>query len=453
MRIVIAAFTAAISLSALAAPVAPAAPTKVNVRIEGKTETLFEGPVLTDGHNVRAAESDSKAPASGRPCDGTNGGRHPTPGPTPTVASVDAMSILGEDFDGQWYPGFDDYFVKRWGPDAEDEGHGEYWGLLVNDVFANVGGCQYQLDGGDEVLWVYDAFDGRPNLALFPEEAAYASGPRPLTATAQLGEPFPLEVVTYEDDLESVPPATPARSGSGPYEGAEVAPVLTNGEGFEKVDTSDPATKTTDSEGKVTVAFDTAGWHRIKATVAGAGGESVIRSNRIDVCVAATGSPPPAVEPPLEGASSCGELPAADAVREAGEELPTEDDSSAGGPVGGSPVVPAGASPGAGPLRDPVRVTVPKLDRSDLTHGRVGVSWRVLSAGVGIERWRISSQTLGRRGAPYVSRATGSKGTAATLRLPPGASYRLRFTVVDVLGRSSAIALGKVVVPPAGRRP
>ena len=456
MRIFIAALTAAISLSALAAPVASAAPSQVNVRIEGKAETLFEGPVLTDGHNVRAAESDSKAPASGRPCDGTNNGQNPTPGPTPTAASVDAMSILGEDFDGQWYPGYDDYFLKRWGPDAQDPtapSGGEYWGLLVNDVFTNVGGCQYQLDGGDEVLWVYDAFDGRPNLALFPEEAAYTSGPRPLTATAQLGEPFPLEVVTYEDDLETVPPATPARSGSGPYEGAEVAPVLMNDKGFEKVDTSDPATRTTDSEGKVAIAFDTAGWHRIKATVAGVGGESVIRSNRIDVCVPTTGPPPPPVEPPLEGAGDCGELPAADVVREAEEELPPEDDSSTAGPAGGSPVAPAGASPDAGPPPDPVRVTAPKLDRGDLARGRVGVSWRVLSAGAGIERWRISSQTLGRRGAPYVSRATGTDRTSATLRLPPGVAYRLRFTIVDVLGRSSTIALGKVVVPPAGRRP
>jgi len=448
MRIFIAALTAAISLSALVAPVAPAAPTQVNVRIEGETETLFEGPVLTDGHNVRAAESDSKAPASGRPCNGTNHGQNPTPGPTPTAASVDAMSILGEDFDGQWYPGYDDYFIKRWGPDAQDlTAGGESWGVLVNDVFTNVGGCQYQLDGGDEVLWVYDAFGGRPTLALFPEEAAYTSGPRPLTVTAQLGEPFPLEVVTYEDDLESVPPATPQRSGSGPYEGAEVAPVLTNGEGFEKVDTADPATKTTDSEGKVAITFDTAGWHRIKATVAVAGGESVIRSNRLDICVPATGPSPP----PLEGAVDCGELPAADAVREAENELPSEDDSSGGGAAGGSPAAPAGASPGAGPPPDSVRVTVPKLDRGDLARGRVGVSWRVLSAGAGIGRWRISSQTLGRRGAPYVSRATGTKGTAATLRLPPGAAYRLRFTIVDVLGRSSTIALGKVVVPLAGR--
>ncbi len=451
MRIFIAALTAAISLSALAALGASAAPTQVNVRIEGKTETLFEGPVLTDGHNVRAAESDSKAPASGRPCDGTNHGQNPTPGATPTAASVDAMSILGEDFDGQWYPGYDDYFVKRWGPDAEDEGHGEYWGLLVNDVFTNVGGCQYQLDGGDEVLWAYDAFDGRPNLALFPEEATYVSGPRPLTATAQLGEPFPLEVVTYEDDLESVPPATPERSGSGPYEGAEVAPVLTSGEGFEKVDTSDPATKTTDSEGKVAIAFDTAGWHRIKATVAGVGDESVIRSNRLDICVPATGSPPPFMEPPLEGASDCGELPAADGVREAEAEPPAEDPPAAGSSTR-APSDSVSAHSGAGSPPDSVRVTVPKLDRGDLAHGRVGVSWRVLSAGVGIGRWRISSQTLGRRGAPYVSRATGTRGTAATLRLPQGAAYRLRFTIVDVLGRSSAIALGKVVVPLAGRR-
>lgn len=454
MRTTIATLAVAIPLlAALVAPTAWAAPSKVNVRIEGRAETLFEGPVLADGHNVRAS-SDSKAPPSGHPCDGTNGGSNPAPGPTPTAASVDAMSILGEDFDGLWYPGFDDYFLTRWGPDAQDPGAtggGAYWGLLVNDVFTNVGGCQYELDQGDEVLWVYDAFKGRPTLALFPGQPAYAGGPRPLTATAQLGVPFEVEVVSYGAGGESAPPPAPGRSGSTPYEGAEVAPVLTDAEGFERADTADPATQTTGSDGGAEIAFVTSGWHRIKAAAVGPGDESAIRSNRLDVCVPAAGSPAPPAEPPLEGASDCAQLPAADLVREA-------DVAPPGGGSGGDAKPPAagpGGASGSGQPQlgppPPLRIAAPRLDRSEAGRGLLTASWRVLGAATDSWRWRISSRRLGRGPARYASRATGADGTSATLRLPPGA-YRLRLTIVDALGRSAGAALGRVAVPRAGRR-
>jgi uncharacterized protein DUF4430 len=445
MRTAIAAFLAvSVFITVFAAPVAQASPTKVNVRIEGRTETLFEGPILTYGHNVRAS-SDAAAPATGRRCNGLNNGQNPSPGPTPTAASVDAMSILGEDFDGRWYgEPFEDYFVKRWGPDGQDEGSGAYWGLIVNDVFTNVGGCQYRLDEGDEVLWVYDAFKGRSALALFPEAAAYTAGPRPLTATAQLDVPFPVEVASYGDDEESVPPAAPGRTGSAPFPGAEVAPVLTDAQGFQRVDTADAATETTDPAGKTSITFTTPGWHRIKATVAGAGGESTVRSNRLDVCV------PPA-GPPLEGASGCGELPAADRVRVPPASAGEAETPKQGGPAIGQAPIAGKASQAAASVRGPVHITFPRLNRDRIGSGRVGVSWRVLDLGAGIEGWKISSKTLGRRGAGYVGRASGAGATSASVRLPLGATYRLRFTLTDLLGNSSAATIGKVVVPDGGR--
>ena len=179
-------------LLAQAAPV-QAAPTLLNVRIEGQSETLFEGPILTEGHEVEAS-SDTQE----RPCDGTNNGAHRTPGPTPTAASVDAIGLIGETFDGKWYPGYDDYFITRWGPDEQSATEGAYWGILVNNVFTSVGGCQYELGAGNEVLWVYNAFSDRPFLALFPVAAGYTSGARPLTATAELGKPFEVEVARLQ---------------------------------------------------------------------------------------------------------------------------------------------------------------------------------------------------------------------------------------------------------------
>jgi hypothetical protein len=443
MRTTIAAFTVAFLFSSFAAPVAQATPTEVNVRIEGRGETLFEGPILTEGHNVKAS-SDTKAPQSGRRCNGLNNGQNPTPGPTPTAASVDAMSIVGEGFDGQWYAEpFEDYFISRWGPDGQSEGNGEFWGLLVNNIFTDIGGCQYQVDGGDEVLWIYDAFKSKPLLALFP--AGYSGGARPLTATAALNEPFEVEVDAYEDDDESVPPASPERTGANPFEGAEVAPVVTNAKGFERVDVDDPGTVVTGTDGQASVIFDEPGWHRLKATRIGAGGkEDAIRSNRLDVCVP---------EPP---AADCGPLLPDDQVRvpppaETGEEPQPE---GPGGPKSGSEAKSSGAgatessqnagSPGAGRQ---VHLQLPRLDRSRIARGVVGVSWRVLDPGVGVANWAISSKALGRKGARYVTRARGTSGTSASLRLPTGVTYRLRITITDILGRRSTAVIGKVRVP------
>jgi hypothetical protein len=296
----------------IAATSAQAAPTLVNVRIEGKSETLFEGPIWTEGHYVQAS-SDSEA----RPCDGINplDPQNKAPGATPTAASVDAMSLIGETFDGQWYPGYHDYLITRLGPDHEEEGMS--WGILVNNVFTNVGGCQYELGAGDEVLWAYNAFDHRPFLALFP--AGDTSGTRPLTATAELNKPFEVEVLDYSDDAEDVPPVHPERTGSAPFEGADVSPVLTGANGFERVETENPASVTTDAQGRATITFTEPGWHRIKATALGSGGkESAIRSNRLDVCV------------PAEGESGCGASPAEDqarAVQRTAEEMLREDEA------------------------------------------------------------------------------------------------------------------------------
>jgi uncharacterized protein DUF4430 len=404
MRKAIAAFTAA-SLLVTVAPVVQAAPTSVNVRIEGKSETLFEKTIPVEAHDIKASSDTVE-----RRCDGINANDpwNVTPAATPTLASVDAMASIGETFDGQWYEGFEDYFLTRWGPDAQDPATGAYWGLLVNEVFTNVGGCQYQLDNGDEVLWVYDAFEGRPSLALFPEEAHYSSGPRPLNAIAQLGQPFPVEVVSYADDEEAVPGASPSRAGSSAYGGAQVAPVLTGAKGFEKVEVASPQTVTTNSAGRASLVFDQPGLHRIKATVLGGGVETAIRSNRLDVCVPAA-------------FGDCGE---------------TRPNSSAQSSQAPDP-----------PQVSAVRVGAFQLDRRKIAEGKLGVSWKTLDPGAGIKRWRVSSKTLGKKGARWVSRASGTKGTATTIHLPAGASYRLRLTVIDASGGESNTGIGKVTVP------
>jgi hypothetical protein len=481
--------TLCVVISALLAftSVAGAAPVTVNVRIEGAAETLFEGPVSVTAHGVKATSDPVE-----RSCNGINSldPWNTTPEPTATSSSVDAMSLIGETFDGQWYPGYDDYFIKRFGLDAERGG--KSWGIIVNNTFTDVGGCQYQLDAGDEVLWAFNAFNFRPFLALFP--AGYTGGSRPLTATATLGRRFEVEVDSYQDDAEDTPPAHPERAGSGGFAGADVSPVTTNPiNGFEKVNFEDPATVKTDSHGKASITFTTPGWHRIKATVPGATEEGAIRSNRLDVCV------------PAAGETDCGALPPEDEVRvpqatieaparelkeheeqeereaqEAQEKEEREErevvereerearetverarleteakeaaEKAAAARSGQSSPPPIQQPPASGSTPTPgaLRVSVPKVDPKQLKQGKVALGWTVLEAGAGVRSWTISSQSLASKKAPYVKRASGAAATSASLRLPPG-SYRLRFAVTDSLGRTSNVTIGKVVVP-GGKR-
>jgi hypothetical protein len=347
--------TILVSVGLIAPSLAQAEQTQVNVRIEGKSETLFEGPIWSEGHNIQAS-SDTRE----RPCDATNNHAHATPGPTPTASAVEAMRIVGETFDGHWYPGYDDYFITRWGADEQGPAEGAYWGILVNDVFTDVGGCQYELHEDDEVLWVYDAFKERAKLALFPADD-FVSRP-PLTAMVQLGQPFEVQVEAYGDGSEGDPPGEPDRADATPYSGARVAPVLTSPRGSERVQTASPEGATTNSEGKASITFTTPGWHRIKAgaPMNDEGEEEAVRSNRIDVCV------------PAHGETGCGPVPAEDDPRtapawagtseeehhETPAETPGGQDRSGGQASSGSQ---SGGGPGAAPSSS---TQTPALPRS-----------------------------------------------------------------------------------------
>jgi hypothetical protein len=268
---------------------AQAAPTELTVRIEGKDKTLFEGPILTEGHAVRAS-GDTEP----RTCDGTNNSAHPQPGPTPTASSADAMELAGQTFGADWYPGFDDYFIERWGPDEEDLSAGQFWGILVNGVLTPVGGCQWADQAGDEVLWVYDAFSGRRLLWLAAASDPALAPAKPLpTAHVLVGQPLTLEVEGYIGSEGASAEVQPAK-------GVSVGPVTTDPvTGFQGVDTAAPSAVTTAADGSATVSFATPGWHRIKAQKEA----GFIRSDRLDVCVEAVGG------------GSCGPLPDDAALR------------------------------------------------------------------------------------------------------------------------------------------
>jgi Domain of unknown function (DUF4430) len=209
--------------SAQAAPSATAVnATVVHLRIEGATRTIFEGPVLTSGHDVTTAAGGTHH------CDGTNGGVNPTAGPTATAAVDDAGHLAGFTWDGPYSATFDDYFVSRIGPDSQTDT--QFWGLLVNNQFSNVGGCQQRVALGDQVLWAYDAFNAAHYLALTGPAVARAGRPFTLTVTdAMTGDPIAGATVagrtTGADGTVSV---TVARSGVSTFKASRADSIRSN---------------------------------------------------------------------------------------------------------------------------------------------------------------------------------------------------------------------------------
>lgn len=155
---------------ALAVPaLAVASPTAVTVRVEGRTATIFDGPVTTDGKEVTTASGGTHT------CDGTNGGANPNPGPTPTTALDDASNAGRFSWDGDWFGSFEDFLVSRIGPDPVTDT--EFWGVFVNNVASEVGGCQFLLKAGDDVLWAFDAFSKKGILVTRGRDAVQTNRP------------------------------------------------------------------------------------------------------------------------------------------------------------------------------------------------------------------------------------------------------------------------------------
>ena len=149
----------------IAAPAAHAAPVTVDLRIEGPTRTVFEGPVTTDVRTFRYTGD-----AIAHRCDGTaadNLGTSPVPVPTRGAALAAAAEQAPFAMHGEWFPSLGS-------PSFTDIG-GEAVGYNVdtkrflveykNEQAAGIGSCGDPIGPGDRLLFAYNDGDD-PLLAL-----------------------------------------------------------------------------------------------------------------------------------------------------------------------------------------------------------------------------------------------------------------------------------------------
>jgi hypothetical protein len=244
---------------------ASAAPGTVLLRVEGSTKTLYEGPAAPGPETF-------EAPSSGgaHACDVTH--NTGTPGPelgNPTTALREVALAEGLAFDAEWFgsetgPGAGDFFVSQVGSDRNESSPPfDSWGLAVNYVSSEVGGCEVAPEAGSEFLWAYNFF----NLS----HVLRASGP----ASVEAGVPFTVHVAD-------------GASGAA-ISGAAI------GETVAGTTTALPGAPLTDAAGDATVVLAGAGTVTLKASRADS-----VRSNGLAVCVHAAGqtcTPAPSANP------------------------------------------------------------------------------------------------------------------------------------------------------------
>lgn len=201
----------------------------VTLRIEGLANTIYEGPILSGPRNITTPSGGTHL------CDGTNNGANPNPGNTPTAALDAASKLYGIAYDGTYSAEFADYFITSIGTSTQTAT--QFWGVLVNYEFTPTGGCQSEVKSGDQILWVFDAFNQQYFLKVEPR-----------TITVQKDKP---KTVTVTDG-----------STGTPISGAVINGV------------------TTDANGKATLTFPRRGVFQYKATKSGA-----VRSNVLVVLV------------------------------------------------------------------------------------------------------------------------------------------------------------------------
>ena len=256
MSIRAAGLTAAGVLSVLAlAPPALAAPVTVELRVEGPTRTLFEGPVTTDERRFRFSGDPTEYVCDGRAPAGSATTPQVTRGAAITAAAVEGGLDIRGTFNTEFQsPAFSAIAGESL---AFDPATQAFFGEYKNGRPSDTGACGDPIADGDRVLFAYGVF-GSPLLALAGAATARRGAAVELTVTDEAGRP--------------VAGATVGGQQTGP-------------------------------DGKAALTVSERGEHAFKAVKTGA-----IRSNRASVCVTdgqdgfcgtgRPGAPPPAAPGP-----------------------------------------------------------------------------------------------------------------------------------------------------------
>lgn len=135
-----------------------------NLRIEGPSTTIFEGPITSGPRNLTATVSDAGSYTF--PCDGDAAeGINPHPFNT-ALDALDQASKTSPTF--KYTLGYDgdleDFYITElagYGFDTAPSGTDASWGLLYNWQLTTYGdgytisGCRQQVATGSDVLWAY----------------------------------------------------------------------------------------------------------------------------------------------------------------------------------------------------------------------------------------------------------------------------------------------------------
>jgi hypothetical protein len=155
---------------AVSAPSASGAPVTTNLRIEGATSTLFEGPITTD---VRPFHYTGDATM--HECDGTSSTGGTSPTPVVTRGTVVAAAIdAGLQANGTWFsfgPGFDTIAGQNV---AFDPATNDYLVEYDHGTVAETGACSDPVSTGEEVLFAYG--DGNQMALSLTAPASVAVG-------------------------------------------------------------------------------------------------------------------------------------------------------------------------------------------------------------------------------------------------------------------------------------
>lgn len=248
-------------LLALPTAAAHATPVTVDLRIEGATRTLFEGPVTTDVRAFKFSDSPQTYECNGSAGEGASTTR-PTRGAVLATASEQApFEMLGS------FGQFGASFTRIAGDNVDyDAGSGRFLAEYKNGVSSSYGACGETVGNGDRVLFAY-ATGSENVLALRRVVTEQATAPGA--------------------DLSVRPGATDRVRVTDAATNAPVAGAVVDG-------------KTSGADGTVDVGpFAERGDHDLKATKTGA-----IRSNRVRVCVSDggdgfCGNPNPDFPPPV----------------------------------------------------------------------------------------------------------------------------------------------------------